>query len=755
MLDVEVVALAALLRGAGRLMGDERKPGRTSGGPGYPEAAWEAALDLDSRLPEALVLRAADRGAGGEIGPTGSGSSLNSVFNSVRLDGRAPPRPRTYLPVEYGGGGVRAYLPKETGGNGDRNQLEDAFARKLGELAMPDVGSLMNLLEHYGSYVNSGTSRGDVSIFDHSRAAAALAVCIAGHLNSPGETLENVEAPDAQRYYFVRGDLSGVQKFIYTITSRGALRMLRARSFFLELVAEHAVTRLLQHSGVPRTNVIFVGGGGFQLLLPNTEESKQAVRAVGEEINAALAAGFGHDLFLAVAGTPCRASGLRGEGLKDTLRNLALRLSEEKARKFRAELPQILEDRPEPGYESCGVCARDDSSVVARDPKGYGLSSEAEDAEKPIFLCETCGMLGMASLKLGRNKYLTQGGGDFRIGTDGYGLSESAGGAHYALDGVGDDACLNGTVPLPAARYALREGNQTLDFDGLSKKAAGVSRLAVLRMDVDNLGEVFRAGLPEEMRSFDRYAALSRAFTTFFKMVLPRICEGVYDSGLRLFSEEGSERAVSVVYSGGDDLFIVGAWSDVLELAVDVRRAFREFVCDNASVTLSGGISIHKSGEPLYLMAEQAGAAEGIAKKNKQNGREKDSMVLFYGGEDAGRPEHGVPQALFWDEVEGVVRLLEMVLAFRGTDGKLPFPRGFTRLLLDVVEVYEREGHLSLPRLAYALARMEEGDKRLRDDARWRTLKEELLKIETVKKLLRPVATWQDLAEREKGDRDG
>lgn len=231
MLDMEVVALAALLRGAGRLMRDERKPGRTGGRPGYPEAAWEAALDLNSQRPEALVLRAADRLAayGEEPKSTdSSGASLRSIFDSVQLDGLPPPLPRAYPPVEYGGDDVRAYLPAEAGGSGNLGQLEDAFARKLGELARPDAGSLMNLLERYGSYVSSGTSRGDVSIFDHSRASAALAVCIAGHLNSPGETLENVEDPDAERYYFVRGDLSGVQRFIYTITSRGALRMLRA-----------------------------------------------------------------------------------------------------------------------------------------------------------------------------------------------------------------------------------------------------------------------------------------------------------------------------------------------------------------------------------------------------------------------------------------------------------------------------------------------------------------------------------------------
>jgi hypothetical protein len=66
---------------------------------------------------------------------------------------------------------------------------------------------------------------------------------------------------------------------------------------------------------------------------------------------------------------------------------------------------------------------------------------------------------------------------------------------------------------------------------------------------------------------------------------------------------------------------------------------------------------------------------------------------------------------------------------------------------MDVVDVYEQEGHLSLPRLAYALARMEESGK-LKNDERWRELKKELLKMETVRKYLRPAAYWLDLAER-------
>ncbi len=442
------------------------------------------------------------------------------------------------------------------------------------------------------------------------------------------------------------------------------------------------------------------------------------------------------------------------------MRSLGKDLSERKARKFREKLPQLFSDQPEPKLESCDVCTRDDVPVGTYGPYGEGSTDE-----EPINLCETCRMLDRASRKLVGNEYLASAGDDLRIGEAGYGLSGNPRNALYALNGVRDEACLHGAVPLPAARYTMwdeERKDQIMDFNKLSQKAAGSPRLAVLRMDVDNLGEIFRRGLPENMRTFDRYASLSRSFTTFFKMVVPLICAGGYENSLWLFGEE-HERAATVVYSGGDDLFIVGAWSDVLELAVDVRRAFREFVCGNPSVTISAGISIHKAGEPLYLMAEQAGTAEGMAKKNEQDERKKDSAVLFYRGPEtgkpeqdpaSGKPEHRVPQALFWDEIEEVVRLLKRIDAFRGPDGELPFPRGFTRLLIEVAEVYEREGHLSLPRLAYALVRMEEGGK-LRDDEGWQVLKRELLKIETVKKYLRPAAYWLDLAEREKGELDG
>ena len=53
----------------------------------------------------------------------------------------------------------------------------------------------------------------------------------------------------------------------------------------------------------------------------------------------------------------------------------------------------------------------------------------------------------------------------------------------------------------------------------------------------------------------------------------------------------------------------------------------------------------------------------------------------------------------------------------------------------------------ALQKLETIVARMEEGGK-LKDDEKWRRLKEKLLKVSVVERQLRPAAYWLDLAER-------
>ena len=56
-------------------------------------------------------------------------------------------------------------------------------------------------------------------------------------------------------------DISGIQDFIYTINNKGALKGLRARSFYLEIMMEHLIDELLEKVELSRANLIYSGGG--------------------------------------------------------------------------------------------------------------------------------------------------------------------------------------------------------------------------------------------------------------------------------------------------------------------------------------------------------------------------------------------------------------------------------------------------------------------------------------------------------------
>ena len=105
-------------------------------------------------------------------------------------------------------------------------------------------------------------------------------------------------------------DFSRIQRFIYTVHTEGALRSLRSRSFFLELLMEHYMDELLDGCGLNRTNIIYSGGGHCYLLLPNTATVQQTLADWNRAFNGWLNEQFGMQLFLANGWTPCSANDL-------------------------------------------------------------------------------------------------------------------------------------------------------------------------------------------------------------------------------------------------------------------------------------------------------------------------------------------------------------------------------------------------------------------------------------------------------------
>lgn len=94
-----------------------------------------------------------------------------------------------------------------------------------------------------------------------------------------------------------------------------------------------------------------------------------------------------------------------------------------------------------------------------------------------------------------------------------------------------------------------------------------------------------------------------------------------------VFSLDGDakprKRNAAIIYSGGDDLFIVGAWKDILEFSIDLYESFKKFSLD--SLTLSAGYGVYESKYPISYIAEDAGRLESLSKKKEG----KNSITLF------------------------------------------------------------------------------------------------------------------------------
>lgn len=742
---------------------------------------------------ELLIVYEADNLSSGERpdkqgeGKWQADTPLTSVFSKISLDHR-PGRPAYRNKWRYHklDSAERLSFPGErpaagaSYGAGGYSNLLSRFEADFARIA-PDfnVDALLVLLEKYTSYIPSETrvvegkpeSSPDVSLFDHLKTTAAIATCLYKYMVETcanfREDLLKDHLLDRQdlRYMLVGGDFSGVQKFIYTISSKGALKTLRARSFILELLTEHVIAGLLEKMGLTRANVVYAGGGRFYLLAPNTKSCREALGQTSLELNKTLYETYRGRLYLALekvefAGEAFIPGSTSGWDIARLWGELRSRLNQKKNHKF-AEMISLDPDGfwspAESTEKTCAVCHADSARLTEL--------HRPEAEETVVEVCPGCKQLYELGDKLPGTKYIA-GLKEIpdklpflKIGDLCYvfcsgmeDLKSISAGVVYVLNSWDiNDYVFPGAVQMFTGSYAVRQSSRYKGFDQLAAESLGAPRIGVLRMDVDNLGTIFTRGLPENARTFSRLSTLSRSLTHFFKYHINEVCRGRHDSftPFRLIPR-GSDRNATLVYAGGDDLFLVGSWDDVTELAFDVAACFKSYTGANPDVTISGGVVVQDPKYPLYKLAEIAGEAEERA---KDNGR--DSISLFY----SPVPEFfrdGSPLytgTFKWREANQLIEeiLVPAVSSLAeikdsGARVQFQFSKGFMHRLAAVADIWRREGKLYLPRLAYTLAR--EGERKdLKNSGQWNEWKQKLYNIQIIA-YLRTAVTWMDLLSR-------
>ncbi len=228
------------------------------------------------------------------------------------------------------------------------------------------------------------------------------------------------------------------------------------------------------------------------------------------------------------------------------------------------------------------------------------------------------------------------------------------------------------TYKLVATHWPENDSRQgPATFEEIAERSTGVKKLAILRADVDNLGTIFRIGLGQNA-TVSRVAALSTALSDFF--------EGYVNHLAR--TEEYKDK-IGIIYAGGDDLFLVGAWNAVFDFAIQLRDDFQEYSGNNPELSFSGGIVVIDHHLPIRFAAELAHDAEETAKKYERGRnleRRKNALTMFdqpIGFEEMDR---------FVDFGKNIQDLLEPT-----DESKKGLPQGFLRRLFEIWEVYLKE----------------------------------------------------------------
>ncbi|MCB0837153.1 MAG: type III-A CRISPR-associated protein Cas10/Csm1 [Bacteroidetes bacterium] len=200
-----------------------------------------------------------------------------------------------------------------------------------------------------------------------------------------------------------------------------------------------------------------------------------------------------------------------------------------------------------------------------------------------------------------------------------------------------------------------------------ANQRTGTEKMAILKMDVDSLGAIFQSRHPENYEgprlqegrtTLAHTAYLSRALKWFFEgyinqLLMLELKRGVLSADLPeqdtflaaylaeidkkdkslkgtssdSFRKDGVQKFIDnlyVVFSGGDDMLVVGAWDMVMEFAAIVQAEFEKFTQGRA--TISAGMILVSPKFPVSRFADLVKDAE---RKAKDAAREKNRICVF------------------------------------------------------------------------------------------------------------------------------
>jgi CRISPR-associated protein, csm1 family len=434
-----------------------------------------------------------------------------------------------------------------------------------------------------------------VSLFDHLKLTAAIASCI---------RQETKEKP----FILFDYDVSGIQSFIYQITEgdkskEKISKSLRTRSFYVNILADFIAYYIINAFDISYENVLYSSSGRGRLLLPNTNKFIEKITTICHKIEEELYNLHKGKLSVIFSYSVVDGNELAKSNLSDLVSMDKKENINNKKQKFIHIIDKTNFDFVEKTHgKLCNMCNIHFSDDV---------------------FCSFCNdMIQLNDLIIAKfNQFIVEFNFDMnqkfkeyslKIGNLGHIIFHTT----STIDKINDNSyylSINGNN-LGETKYYAKSVNANISFTDIAnikKNNLGDDKIAVIKMDVDNLGYIFMQGLKKKNKSknetdketISKLLTLSRTLDYFFTKKLVDICgENVY-----------------INYAGGDDLVIVCPCWQSLELVSKINESFKRFINNNLSFHISAGIDLFDSVTPIRYAITRA--EENLASSKECRGK--------------------------------------------------------------------------------------------------------------------------------------
>lgn len=385
--------------------------------------------------------------------------------------------------------------------------------------------------------------------------------------------------------HLLKGDFSGIQEFIFSIPSKGAAKSLKAKSFYIQAIGKLCLEFLLSELSPFGAALLVDSGGSFII------EVKQVIP---------------DDRIKELEALCNRIAGNENLYLTLTMQNAEADWhTTYKMLREKEQIAKLQKHRHNPNFFDPCNAQSDDATVSWKQlvgklhqSNGYYVGREDKSGDSIVGA----------------------------IGDMHYSIVEKSPQYPFNVEALPTSYIVKGTPVWrsdnPFIKSVREESKSidvgdTIDLDYLGLQAemrTGTDKIACVKLDVDGLGHIFR----EMARSKNAFIDIANATNYFFAFYLNQLLDRPWKDGWK-YSDN-----ILIVFSGGDDCLLIGAWDAALDFMLLVQSEFSLFAKES-SLTLSAAYKIFNTSHPIVSLAEEM--EDALYKAKKTEG--KNSVTMF------------------------------------------------------------------------------------------------------------------------------